>query len=85
MHGLCFHYSEMDKQKSHLVDAFVRLGCAQADILLMAQDGLPPGQVQDQTVSSSQQAKPLPPITLQTLVNTTKELQKWVDLSDSKV
>ena len=59
----------MDKQKSALIDALVRLGCAQADSLLEtpADEELP----QEVSVSS--------------VDNTYEEIQKWADPNDSKV
>ena len=64
-----FHYSEMDKQRNALIDAYVRLGLAQID-LLKKTNGEP---VYDHQLS------------LQDVDNTVNELKQLVDLSDAKV
>ena len=60
----------MDRQKSSLVDALVRLATAQADCVLQRSNGdmLPPANV-----------------SLAELDSTLQEIQKWADLSDVKV
>ena len=61
----------MDKQKSSLLDALVRLACAQADCIIRG-DGDDGGEA-------------LPDVTLPELDATMQEIQKWADLNDSKV
>lgn len=72
-------YSDMDKQKSTLVDALCRKGCALADHLLHAQD-------QDGAVSSDAEGREEEgESTLDSLAETFWETTKWTDLFDNKV
>lgn len=72
-------YSDMDKQKSTLVDALCRKGCALADHLLQAQD-------QDGAVSSDAEGREEEgESTLDSLTETFWETTKWTDLFDTKV
>lgn len=69
----------MDKQKSTLVDALCRKGCALADHLLHAQD-------QDGAVSSDTEGrKEERENTLDSVMLTFWETTKWTDLFDNKV
>lgn len=71
--------SDMDKQKSTLVDALCRKGCALADHLLQAQD-------QDGAVSSDSEGREEEgESTLDSLTETFWETTKWTDLFDNKV
>ena len=71
--------SDMDKQKSTLVDALCRKGCALADHLLQAQD-------QDGAVSSDSEGREEEgESTLDSLMETFWETTKWTDLFDNKV
>jgi len=70
----------MEKNKIILVDAYVRLGCAQGDWILQKRTG---------TDSAGSTATPPPPPTLtlsvQDIDDTLIEVQKLVDLNDPKV
>ena len=69
----------MDKQKSTLVDALCRKGCALADHLLQAQE-------QDGAVSSDSEGREEEgESTLDSLTETFWETTKWTDLFDNKV
>lgn len=71
--------SDMDKQKSTLVDALCRKGCALADHLLQAQE-------QEGAVSSDAEGREEEGEgTLDSLTETFWETTKWTDLFDSKV
>lgn len=69
----------MDKQKSTLVDALCRKGCALADHLLHTQDedGAISGDVEGREEEGES--------TLDTLTETFWETTKWTDLFDNKV
>lgn len=69
----------MDKQKSTLVDALCRKGCALADHLLHTQD-------EDGAVSSDAEGREEEgESTLDSLTETFWETTKWTDLFDNKV
>lgn len=68
----------MDKQKSALVEAYVHLGCAQADVLSQPQEAT------DSTDDSSSVIVP-PQVSMKDLDDTFVEIQKWADLTDAKV
>lgn len=69
----------MDKQKSTLVDALCRKGCALADHLLhtQAHDGAAAGEVEIKEEEGES--------TLDSLSETFWETTKWTDLFDNKV
>ena len=75
----------MEKQKNILIDGYVRLGCAQVDIL--GEKQRPAGSQETGVVSSSSSppASAAPPVSLTDVDNTVKELVKWTDITDSKV
>ncbi len=73
----CFVDRDMDKQKGWLIDSLVRLGCAQADVISEREKE---GQEDTSSTTSS-----LQDITINDLDNTVRDLQKWADLTDSKV
>ena len=62
----------MDKQKGWLLDALVLLGTAQADAILEKQRGSEEKCVPDD-------------LTVKDVDETVQEIQKWCDLTDSKV
>lgn len=67
----------MDKQKDTLIEAYIKLGTAQADAILEAERILE---------EESEETKiELPPVSKEALNDTFIELQKWSDLTDSKV
>jgi tripeptidyl-peptidase-2 len=70
--------SEMDKQKTILVDAYIRLGCAQADTLLEQEPSV--GENQNQVADST-----TADVKLEDLDATWAEILKWSDTADSKV
>lgn len=74
-----FLSSDMDKQKSTLVDALCRKGCALADHLLHAQphDGAAAGDAEAKEEEGES--------TLDSLSETFWETTKWTDLFDTKV
>ena len=65
-------FSDMDKQKSWLVDTLVVLGTAQADAFLEKQ-------------KDTSEKSVLVDITAKDVDDTMLEIQKWCDVSDSKV
>lgn len=79
--------SEMDKKKVNLIDALTRLGSAQADILIERQKQEESDDVREdgQTVPGDGDHIEDEQVTLQTLDETWVELQKWIDMNDSKV
>lgn len=76
---VCFPFSEMDKQKSTLVDALCRKGSALSDQILQfqAQEGAVSG---DAEPKDDQQEGGL-----DALAETFWEITKWTDLFDTKV
>ncbi|XP_063430494.1 tripeptidyl-peptidase 2-like [Mytilus trossulus] len=66
---------DMDKQKEMLIEALVKLACAEADIL-MRENG---GEVEEE------EGALLPEVTLQDLNETYQTLQRWIDLNDDKM
>ncbi len=66
--------SEMDKQKATLIDAHVKLGSAQGDCILEQK------KTEDKPSSTS-----IPEVTVKEVDDTVQDLQKWADLTDSKV
>ncbi|KAJ8310382.1 hypothetical protein KUTeg_012247 [Tegillarca granosa] len=69
--------NEMDKQKDTLIEAYVKLGTAQADVILEGERIL--------EEESEETKVELPLVTKDDLNDTFIELQKWSDLTDSKV
>lgn len=72
-------HSDMDKQKSTLVDALCRKGCALADHLLQTreEDGAASGDLEGREEEGES--------ALDSLTETFWEATKWTDLFDSKV
>lgn len=75
----------MDKQKSTLVDALVRLGCAQVDTYGEKQRQTPTSQPEQQQQQQQPLVSTTSEIKLEDIDNTANELKKWIDLTDSKV
>lgn len=71
--------SDMDKQKSTLIDALCRKGCALADHLLHTQDE--DGAVSSDTEGREEEGES----PLDSLTETFWETTKWTDLFDNKV
>ena len=79
----------MEKMKTSLVDAYVRLGCAQGDYLIQQSKTTP---ATDTTAAETTCGCPSPTstsppelITAAGLDSTFAEVQKFVDASDAKV
>ena len=66
------NFSDMDKQKSWLIDTLVVLGTAQADAFLEKQ-------------KDTSEKSVLVDIAVKDVDDTMQEIQKWCDVSDSKV
>ncbi|KAK2181249.1 hypothetical protein NP493_405g05002 [Ridgeia piscesae] len=74
--------SEMDKLKTSLIDASVRLGCAQADVVIEAQKSTSTqGEEREETSVMST----TPQVSAKHVDDTLQQLQQWVDITDSKV
>ena len=75
-------HSEMDKLKTSLIDASVRLGCAQADVVIEAQKSTSTqGEEREETSVMST----TPQVSAKHVDDTLQQLQQWVDITDSKV
>ena len=71
----------MDKTRSAIIDAYVRLGCAQGDSLLHHNKADSPAE----STSTSPTSTTPPNVTPTDLELTITEVQKFVELSDTKV
>lgn len=76
--------SQMEKMRTSLVDAYVRLGCAQGDYLIQ-QSKLPTTTTDSPTTPSPTSTSAPDLLTADDFNNTFTEVQKFVDASDSKV
>ena len=74
----------MERMKTSLVDAYVRLGCAQGDYLIQ-QSKLTATTDEYPTTSSPTSTSATDFITAADLDHTFTEVQKFVDASDAKV
>ena len=73
----------MDKLKAMLLDAYVKLGCAQADAIAR-----PPEVTELSTEESLEDPSIVslsPQVTVQDIDETFVQIQKWADLNDVKV
>ena len=68
-------FSDMDKQKGYLIDAYLRLGCAQADVIVEKDSKTAKDPVTTTGVE----------VSISDLDETVREIQKWTDMNDSKV
>jgi len=83
-------YSQMEKTRTSLVDAYVRLGCAQGDYLIQQNKLSTTVTTEYPTTESPTTSSPTSTsapdfITAADLDNTFTEVQKFVDAADSKV
>jgi len=77
--------SQMEKMRTSLVDAYVRLGCAQGDYLIQ-QSKSPTETTSDSPTTPSPTSTSAPELlTAADLDSTFAEVQKFVDASDAKV
>ena len=67
----------MEKKRSWLIEALVKQGCAQAEVLTT--------EFTETSASGESVTSTKPEVTLQDLDDTLVELQKFADLSDTKV
>ena len=70
-------FSEMDKKRGWVTEALVKQGCAQADVLT--------SETMETAASGESVTSAVPEVTLHDLDETLVELQKFADLSDTKV
>ena len=82
--------SQMEKMRTSLVDAYVRLGCAQGDYLIqqrkLTATTTTAAAVTESPTTSSPTSTTAPDfITAADLNNTFTEVQKFVEASDAKV
>ena len=66
-------YSESDKQKETLIEAYVKLGCAQADVLLESEE------------TQAEEGHKKLSVTEGDLQETYEKLQNWADMGSDKV
>ena len=72
----------MEKTRTALVDAYVRLGCAQADYILN-QNKTASNKTESPTASPTSTVPPS--VTSSDVEQTVSEVQKYIDLTDQKV
>lgn len=72
----------MDKQKGHLIEAYLRLGCAQADAII--EPAKSPAEPQPHSTAEEEPPK-FPPMTIEEVDETYNEMLKWIDATDAKV
>ena len=80
--------SQMEKMRTSLVDAYVRLGCAQGDYLIQQSKlaaATTTTETESPTTSSPTSTSAPDFITAADLNNTFTEAQKFIDASDAKV
>lgn len=74
-------FRQMEKTRTALIDAYVRLGCAQGDSLLHQNKMESPIE----SPNTSPTSTTLPNVTASDLELTVTEVQKFIELSDTKV
>ena len=72
----------MDKMKTSLIDAYVRLGCAQADVVLEKQKAT---STQEEDGENNTAMSSTAHVTPKDVDDTLQQLQQWADVIDSKV
>ena len=70
-------FSEMDKKRGWVIEALVKQGCAQAEVLTT--------ETMETAASGESVTSTVPEVTLHDLNETLVELQKFADLNDTKV
>ena len=82
---VCILYSTKDKLKTSLIDALVRLGCAQADVVRENLKTTSTQEDEDVTQEEALVMSTTGDVTPKDVDDTVQQLSQWADHTDSKV